>query len=52
MKIGTGDQGEKFLKKDYPIDEGLDAKINNMRDRSPNLEADESIVRSVERKGL
>lgn len=52
MEIGTSESGGRFLKKDFPFEEGLDAKVNKTHDRSPYLEADESIVSSKEKKGL
>ena len=52
MEIGTSESGGRFLKNDYPFEEGLDAKVNKTHDVAPRVEADVSIVRSTERKGL
>ena len=52
MEIGTSESGGRFLKKDFPYDEGLDAKVNKTHDVAPRVEADVSIVRSNDRKGL
>jgi hypothetical protein len=50
IKVGTGTKGSRFLKTDWPIDEGLTAGTTKLPEK-PNLEAEETVVPESEHWG-
>lgn len=43
VEVGTGSAGTRFINKDYPIEEGLEAGTTRQTNR-PNLEPEEEEV--------
>lgn len=51
--VGTGEIGTRFLKDDWPNEDGLTAGTTKTHDRQVNLVAEEkSNVMSYDRKGI
>ena len=52
VTVGTGSSGTRFIKRNYPNEEGLTAGTEKQEGRISNLEAEESKTRERERVGI
>ena len=52
VKVGTATKGEKEIKTDWPIEEGLTAGTQKQTGRITNLVPEESLVSERESRGL
>jgi len=52
VEVGTGTATSRFLKTDYPIEEGLEAGTQKQTGRDTQLEAEESVVLDREKELL
>jgi hypothetical protein len=52
VEVGTGTAGTRFLKTDWPIEEGLEAGTEKQTGRKTQLEPEENLSPQKEREGL
>jgi len=52
VEVGTGTAGTRFLKTDYPIEEGLEAGTTKQTGRKTQLEAETRLTKAKDREGL
>ena len=53
VNVGTGTSGTRFISKDYPVEEGLEAGTEKQEGRISNLEAEEgSLVPRSQKIGI
>ena len=50
--VGTGTSGTRFLKRDYPVTEGLEAGTQKQEGRISNLVAEKSFVKEKDKVGV
>ena len=51
VTVGTGTSGTRFIKTEWPVEEGLTAGTTKLKE-SPNLVAEERLTKEKDRVGL
>lgn len=52
VEVGTGTSGTRFLRRDWPVTEGLEAGTEKQEGRISKLEAEHDLTEEKERVGL